>query len=119
MKAAFHYIVKAKLIRQTEGNELDFEEINKKFENENPIIARDEAFNYYQSLIDILLQFKGKIKSISDIEARKELISFVEPGATAKLEIDGKAVIEYDALANVYNVDGVDMFATYRSNIGG
>jgi hypothetical protein len=56
MKAAFHYIVKAKVIRQIEGNELDFAEINESFENENPIIARDAAFRFYQSWIDILLQ---------------------------------------------------------------
>lgn len=89
MKAPFHYIVKAKVIRQTKGNEFDFEEINKKFETENPIIAREEAFRYYQSWIDILLEHKGK-NYVSDSEARKELISFIEPGATAKLQTGDK-----------------------------
>ncbi|MGN6297575.1 MAG: hypothetical protein ACTHM7_12390 [Ginsengibacter sp.] len=60
MKAAFHYLVKAKLIRKKGDNELDFEEISKTFEDENPIIAREEAFDYFQNLIDILLQHKGK-----------------------------------------------------------
>lgn len=91
MKAAFHYLVKAKLIRKIEGKELDFEEINKKFENENPIIARKEAFNHYQSWIDILLQDKGK-EYVTDKEARKDLISFIEPGATAKLKTDDKEI---------------------------
>lgn len=36
-----------------------------------------------------------------------------------KLEINGLPVIEYDALANVYMVDGNDVFANYTSNIGG
>ena len=84
MKAAFHYIVKAKLIHQIKGNEFDFKDINKTFENENPIIAREEAFRHYQSWIDILLQHKGK-EYTSDKQARKDLISFIEPGATAKL----------------------------------
>jgi hypothetical protein len=91
MKAAFHYTVKAKLIRQTKGNELDFEEISKKFENKNPIIARDEAFHYYQSWIDILLQHKGK-EYVSDGEARKDLVTFIEPGASAKLQAGGKEI---------------------------
>ena len=69
MKAAFHYLVKAKVIRKKEDNELDFVEINKKFENENPIIAREAAFRFYQSWIDILLQYKGKVY-VSDKEAR-------------------------------------------------
>ncbi len=91
MKAAFHYIVKARLIRQTENNELGFEEINKTFENENPIIAREQAFNYYQSWIDILLQHKGK-EYVSDREARKDLITFIEPGSTTKLQAGGKEI---------------------------
>jgi hypothetical protein len=93
MKAAFHYTVKAKLIRQTKGNELDFEEISKKFENKNPIIARDEAFHYYQSWIDILLQHKGK-EYVSDGEARKDLVTFIEPGASAKLQAGGKEIVQ-------------------------
>lgn len=91
MKPAFHYIVKAKLIRQIKENEFDFEEINKTFENENPIIAREEAFSHYQSWIDILLQDKSK-EYVSDREAREDLISFIKPGATTKLQADGKEI---------------------------
>lgn len=36
-----------------------------------------------------------------------------------KLEIDGRAVIELDALANIYKADGVDLLETYKINIGG
>jgi len=36
-----------------------------------------------------------------------------------KLEIDGNPVIEIDSMANIYSVDGVDIFKNYRSNIGG
>jgi uncharacterized protein len=36
-----------------------------------------------------------------------------------KLEIDGKEVIEFDALANIYKADGVDLLETYKTNIGG
>ncbi|MGE0156707.1 MAG: phage major tail tube protein [Geobacter sp.] len=36
-----------------------------------------------------------------------------------KLEIDGREVLEFDALANIYKADGVDLLATYKQNIGG
>ena len=35
-----------------------------------------------------------------------------------KLEFNGEAVVEYDALANIYKVGGVDILATYRANLG-
>jgi P2 family phage contractile tail tube protein len=36
-----------------------------------------------------------------------------------KVEIDGQPVVEFDAIANIYKVDGIDILAQYRSNIGG
>lgn len=35
-----------------------------------------------------------------------------------KMEENGVPVIEYDALANIYKVGGVDKLATYRNNLG-
>ena len=37
----------------------------------------------------------------------------------AKMEIDGKEYLEFDPMANIYKVDGEDILATYRQNIGG
>jgi len=55
----------------------------------------------------------GNFKQSDNVEATSKMT------VTAyKLEIDGRVVVEYDALANIYSVDGVDMFATYRSNLG-
>lgn len=34
-------------------------------------------------------------------------------------EIDGDPVMEFDVLANIYKVDGEDLLATYKANIGG
>lgn len=36
-----------------------------------------------------------------------------------KLVIDGQDIVEFDAIANIYKVDGVDLLANYRTNIGG
>lgn len=35
-----------------------------------------------------------------------------------KLEINGDVLVEYDALANIYIVDGVDQLTEYRANLG-
>jgi P2 family phage contractile tail tube protein len=35
-----------------------------------------------------------------------------------KLEIDGETVVEIDVEANIYIVDGVDLMAQYRQNLG-
>ena len=77
MKAAFHYVVKAKLIRFHDDNYIDFQELEEVFENEEPIIAREEAFNRYQSYIDVLLESKNK-KYTTDRNAREVLKSFYE-----------------------------------------
>lgn len=77
MKASFHYTVKAKLIRYIKNGEIDFIEFIEKFESQNPIEAREKAFNYYQNYIDVLLLAEGK-KYHSDREARKYLTSFID-----------------------------------------
>lgn len=55
----------------------------------------------------------GNYKQHDNVEATSKLTC-----TAYKLEIDGAEVIDYDALANVYSVDGVDIFANYRANIG-
>jgi len=55
----------------------------------------------------------GNFKQSDNVEATSKMT------VTAyKLEIDGRVVVEIDVLANIYSVDGVDMFATYRANLG-
>jgi P2 family phage contractile tail tube protein len=36
-----------------------------------------------------------------------------------KQEIDGADIVEFDVMANIYKVDGVDKLNTYKANIGG
>lgn len=55
----------------------------------------------------------GNYKQHDNVEATSKLTC-----TAYKLEIDGKEVVEYDALANIYMVDGVDVFKEYRSNLG-
>jgi P2 family phage contractile tail tube protein len=63
-------------------------------------------------------QFKsvptGNFKQHDNVEMESNLaVTYV------KVEIDGQPVVEFDAIANIYKVDGIDILAQYRSNIGG
>lgn len=86
MKAAIHYTVKIKLIRPSEDDTIDFIESEQEFKDDSPIIARENAFRYYQNYIDVLLQGKNK-KYISDKETRKELQSFIDHATSTKVKI--------------------------------
>jgi hypothetical protein len=92
--AAFQYIVKAKLIRHIKGNnEIEFLQFEDKFENEDPIVARNLAFKHYQNYIDVLLEAKQK-KYYSDKQVREELKSFIDPGTKTKSRI-GESEVEF------------------------
>lgn len=98
--AAFHYVVKAKLIRHIKGSgEIEFLQFEDKFENENPIVARNLAFKHYQNYIDVLLEAKQK-KYYSDKQVREELKSFIDPGTKTKIKL-GESEVEFsDAFGN-------------------
>lgn len=94
MKAGFHYVAKAKLIRYKSADEIKFLEVEEIFENEMPIIAREAAFNFYQNYIDVLLQSKGK-KYFSDSQAREELKTFIQTGTSTRVKFGDKE-FEFD-----------------------
>jgi len=100
METPLYYIVKAKLVKKEKGKEPEFEEYQKIFINEIPIVARKEAFNYYQSSIEVLLQNKNKDYH-SDLQARHDLINFIEKGETSKVVIGEREVsFSSDSLGN-------------------
>jgi hypothetical protein len=98
--AAFHYIVKAKLIRHIKGSgEIEFLQFEDKFENESPIEARNLAFRHYQNYIDVLLEAKQK-KYYSDKQVREELKSFIDPGTKTKIQLGENEVEFSDVFGN-------------------
>jgi hypothetical protein len=100
MKAAIHYAVKAKLIRRKKENgELDFLEVDKEFFNENPILAREAAFKYYQNYIDVLLEAKG-LRYESDIQAKAALETYHDPKTSTRITIRGKSFDYPDSVGN-------------------
>lgn len=56
----------------------------------------------------------GNFKQHDNVELESNLSVYY-----CKLEIDGQPVVEFDAMANIFKVDGVDVMAQYRANIGG
>ena len=74
---AFHYIFRTKLITRQKNGEFSFFEVESKFENENPIIARREAFKEYQNYIEVLLEAKNKGYS-SDKQARQDFAEYTD-----------------------------------------
>lgn len=62
-------------------------------------------------------QFKalplGTFKQNENVELESALnVTYI------KLVVGGETILELDVLANIYTVDGVDLLATYRANLG-
>jgi P2 family phage contractile tail tube protein len=55
----------------------------------------------------------GTFKAHENVELESEISI-----TSVKLEYDGESLVEYDAIANIYKVGGVDVLATYRANLG-
>lgn len=59
MKSHFFYQVRGTLYRNN-SDSMDLVEVNEVFKQENPIQARELAFNFYQNYIDVFLENLGK-----------------------------------------------------------
>jgi hypothetical protein len=78
MQLPIHYVVKSRLIRFTEEGEINFLEFEEKFVDEEPIRAREKAFNYFQNYVDVLLDYKEK-KYDSFEQTIEDLREFYNP----------------------------------------
>ncbi|MEI7962057.1 MAG: ATP-binding protein, partial [archaeon] len=89
MKASFHYAVKVKLIRYETKDDIDFIVYEKVYKNENPILARQEAFTEYEEWIKDLYTGMGeKREYITDKQARIDLQKFTTPLEEYNIQID-------------------------------
>jgi hypothetical protein len=87
--AAFHYAVKVKLIRYETQDNIDFIDYEKVFENENPIIARQEAFKEYEEWIkDLYTGIEKTGQYLTDKQARIDLQKFTTPSGKHNVQID-------------------------------
>lgn len=55
----------------------------------------------------------GNFKQHDNVEVSSQLSVYYY-----RLEINGEVIVEIDVLANIYKVDGVDLLAQYRANLG-
>lgn len=55
----------------------------------------------------------GNFKQHDNVELESNLSVYY-----VKLEVDGSPIVELDVLANIFKVDGVDVLAQYRANLG-
>ncbi len=55
----------------------------------------------------------GNYKQNDNVELENNLTVYY-----CKLELDGEEIMEVDVMANIYKVNGVDLFAKYRENLG-
>lgn len=90
MEIPFHYIVRVNLVRFIKDNKIDFIKDEIEFKDINPIIARENAIDYYNSYIDTLLE-----PNLSHNEIKSRL--------SDKIHIEG------DSLSSLFNGIGVIM----------
>lgn len=81
MRPSIHYCVTAKLFRNRNTDNSRLIEFNQCFFHDNPIIAREKAFRYYQNFIDVLVDATG-LAYRSDSQARDLLTYFIDPDVT-------------------------------------
>ncbi|SDC71590.1 hypothetical protein [Williamwhitmania taraxaci] len=90
MKQNIYYIVESSFYRKDIGNKLDFLFNNgdlkdaihfscKQFSDESPIIARENAFRHFQSIVDVLYDGLNK-KYTTDKQARIDLQKYFNSG---------------------------------------
>lgn len=77
------YIVSGFLYRNATFKDEELISINKEFKNENIIVARKEAFSYFRSVIEVLLESKG-IEFTSFKNEKKELTDFYNSGVITR-----------------------------------
>ena len=104
MKPAFHYIVRAKLIRYISNDKIDFIDFEETFKDDSPIRARNKAFEYYQNFIEVLLEGVNE-RYQSDEQARLKLRPFYD-----KTKIENIKFGEHELeLSNTLNI-GIGIF---------
>lgn len=104
MKAAIHYIVKGRFIRCTTADQIDFVNFEESFVDENPILAREKAFDYLENYLHVLGlssentldRFKPENEEI-EIDSTKELFDTKHEYSIEEL----KAKILHDVSQNV------------------
>lgn len=106
---------------RSKKNETNLIEINEIFEDENPIVAREKAFNTYQNYIDVFLQSKGK-EYISHEQTVIELKDFTSSYKREFLKFGNEIIdeidLDFDKGLNIYMVyQNTPVFQTVEGEV--
>jgi len=104
-KQTCHYIVRANIVLPNKYiGEIVFQNIEHQFSNENPILAREAAFDYYDSYIHGLLLGIGltddEVINITDRDVRTLLNPYIDPKTSTEVELLGEKFIIPDYIGN-------------------
>lgn len=118
MSAAFHYAVKIKLFNYHSKDKVGYIERFQEFKNDNPIIARIEAFRFYQNWVDVLLEGIGKEYS-TDKQAREDLKAYLTPNLDLNLTFGENEIDLSNSISvgiGVYFIIDVPTQAIYKDD---
>lgn len=109
------YQVKGAFIRQV-GNEDNLVVIDEVFKDDNPMVARRKAYDFYQNYIELLLESKNK-HYISHKETVKELQDFFnsyqQAAGIEDLEID----MDFDKGLAIYLIESPETYTTLEGEV--
>ncbi len=100
-----YYILRARIVfKDAQTNELVFENFEHKYDDKNPINAREAVFNAFDSYVHSLLLGIGlkeqEIEHISDRKTRKLLNPYIDPKTATRHQILNKVFEIPDATGN-------------------
>jgi hypothetical protein len=92
MKAKFFYQVRGTMFRD-QNDQTNLIEVDEIFKDDNPILAREQAFNFYQNFIDVFLESRGEVYT-SHEEAVIVLQDFMNSYKREYFKIGNEKVLE-------------------------
>lgn len=108
MKTKCHYEVRSKLcIINTADDNISFRENIESFSDLKPIRARDNAFKFFQSLLEVTLESKGK-RYVNHEQAHKDLSSFFVKPIDKNASTQNEQINSEDIIPN-----GISIYFVY------
>lgn len=118
MNSKIYYTVETKFWRKNIGNKLEFiqnggdirdayQRSVKEFRNDSPIIAREQAFSHFQSIVEVLYEAMNK-PFVCDEQARLDLQEYLNSGND--FEMFGSKSLEYRSKISDDVFNGIRVF---------
>ena len=92
MKAKFFYLVTGTMFRN-KNDETNLIQVHEIFKDDNPIVARENAFKFYQNYLDVFLESRGEIYTTHE-KAVSVLYDFMNSNKTGVFKIGNNEVID-------------------------